>query len=88
MGVIPQAYRFKRHELKHAPKRIRRIHCLCGTVIAEEAGPISGTAIEWRSITKDGLWNPGRWWGNRFKCPNCGAEGALPIDKPVMEMGS
>jgi hypothetical protein len=25
----------------------------------------------------------GRWFGNHIKCPSCGREGKLPMDKPL-----
>ena len=98
---IPPGFRLKRREILAggAPGRIRRIHCgrwlgidhdtgedaHCGTVLAEEAGPIGGTAIEWRFINKDGHWVNGKWWGNPYICPGCGIVGTLPIDKPLIE---
>jgi transcription elongation factor Elf1 len=84
--IIPDLYRFKKGT-KHVPKLIRRIHCVkCNTVIAEEVtDKHNQTAYEWRSITPEGIWITGRWWGNHFKCPVCGAEGNLPIDKPLRE---
>ena len=61
---------------------IRRQHCKrCDTVLAIQLE----NECWW---LKDGIWRKERWYGNHTRCPNCGIEGTLPIDKPLMyEMG-
>jgi hypothetical protein len=31
----------------------------------------------------NGMWLKQRWYGNFVRCPICGLEGRLPIDKPL-----
>lgn len=67
------------------PQIIRRQHCKrCDTVLAleitDKLGFHSHSSYEW---LKNGVWVKGRWFGNWVKCPNCGLEGNLPIDKPL-----
>lgn len=70
---------------KGVPTTIRTIRCFkCDEPLAKEASDsLTKTAYEWWFVTPSGLWCKGRWWGNAFKCPKCGAEGKLPIDKPL-----
>jgi len=85
MIQIPPRYRFKPKE-GGRPILIRRIHCgQCNHVLAEEVGDLHKTAIEWFSITREGLWIKGKWWGNSYICPYCGKKGNLPMDKPLTE---
>lgn len=68
------------------PAIIRRQHCIyCNTVLALELSDKLGyrAQSEYWSVTKEGLWIKGRWYGNTVTCPNCGATGKLPIDKPL-----
>ena len=65
------------------PKVIRRQHCFgCDTVLALEVTDKLGFGGEYWWI-KNGVWIKGRWFGNHVKCPTCGKEGPLPIDKPL-----
>lgn len=65
------------------PRTIRRQHCgNCGTVLALEVTDKIGFGGEYWWI-KQGLWIKERWFGNAFKCPTCGQEGKLPMDKPL-----
>jgi len=63
---------------KGFPSTIRRQHCInCMTVLAIDMDGV----CEW--IDEKGLWRTGRWFGNKTKCPKCGLEGNLPMDKPL-----
>ena len=65
------------------PKIIRRQHCInCDTVLALEITDKLGFGGDYWWI-KDGIWIAGRWFGNQIKCPVCGLEGKLPMDKPL-----
>lgn len=60
-------------------------HCMrCNTILAFELtdrlGFRSHSEYWWQ---KGGLWLKERWYGNHVKCPVCGLEGNLPIDKPL-----
>jgi len=60
-------------------------HCMdCNTVLACEVtdrlGFNSFTDYYW---LKNGVWLKERWYGNWVKCPSCGLEGTLPLDKPL-----
>lgn len=59
---------------------IRRQHCMrCDTVLA-----ITIENEPWWRKGGTGPWVRERWYGNHVKCPGCGIEGELPIDKPLM----
>ena len=93
-GRTSPEYRYGGKELKRGgtPRRVRRVWCLTcrqqygtRTELAKEAGDVGERADEWWSVKPDGTWVNGKWWGNQFKCPTCGQEGRLPMDKPKME---
>lgn len=93
-GRYHERYVFDFNQLRRGsiPKRVRHIQCTnCMvnhkrvTELATEAGDKGTQADEWWSIKEDGSWVKGKWWGNHYKCPKCGQEGNLPIDKPMME---
>jgi hypothetical protein len=65
------------------PRTIRRQHCgNCNTVLALEITDKLGFGGEYWWNNK-GLWIKERWFGNQFVCPQCGATGKLPMDKPL-----
>ena len=65
------------------PNFIRRQNCIgCHTTLAIEITDKLGTKGEYWYI-KNGIWVKERWFGNHVKCPVCGLEGDLPMDKPL-----
>ncbi|MEE8472952.1 MAG: hypothetical protein V3S82_07270 [Dehalococcoidia bacterium] len=65
------------------PRTVRRQHCFrCDTVLALEITDRIGFGGEYWWV-KNGVWAQERWFGNRVKCPGCGLEGNLPMDKPL-----
>jgi len=84
--IIDNARRHKGHIL------IREQHCFkCHKVLAIEITDELGKRGEsWvvKDILKskfgsDFLYEKRVWFGNFIKCPNCGREGRLPMDKPL-----
>lgn len=71
------------------PLIVRRQQCKgCDTVLAIEITDKLGfrafSEYYWLKYTAGVvLWVKERWYGNRIKCPVCGLEGNLPMDKPL-----
>ena len=71
---------------------IRKQNCMgCSSVLAVEITDKLGSRGDYW-VVKDAIQFPtGRdllyrkevWFGNFVKCPNCGREGRLPMDKPL-----
>lgn len=84
--IIDMARKHKGHIIT------RRQHCSgCGKTLAIEITDKLGARGEYW-VAKDALWTPFGsdllyekkvWFGNYIKCPNCGREGKLPMDKPL-----
>ena len=68
------------HNLKPGDSRVtRRQHCIrCDTVLA-----VTVENEPWWRLHGDGPWVRQRWYGNHVRCPGCGIEGNLPMDKPL-----
>jgi len=78
---------------KNHPGFMREQHCMtCRNVLAIELTDKFGSlyAGEWYVVKQCIVlanephlyYEKKRWYGNRVKCPVCGREGRLPIDKP------
>lgn len=76
------------------PRFIRRQHCMtCHSVLAlqvadkldrqKEADYYLVKECLWIACEPHLLYENRRWFGNWVKCPVCGREGKLPIDKPI-----
>lgn len=74
---------------------VRRHQCRkCNSVLALQ---ISMSALDKQSdaeyyVVREAIWvkdepllmyDKARWFGNHIKCPVCGREGKLPLDKPL-----
>jgi len=84
--IIDEARRHKGHIL------IRKQHCLgCSKVLAIEITDKLGKRGEYWVVKDalhfktgcDFLYTKEVWFGNFVRCPNCGREGRLPMDKPL-----
>ena len=71
---------------------VRKQQCLgCSKVLAIEINSKLGKRGEYYSVKDvnrtrfgvDFLFEKGVWFGNYIRCPNCGREGRLPMDKPL-----
>lgn len=78
---LPKGWLFKKRDI---PPLLRKVHCICGQVLAAEAGYPNQTAVEFISIGVLGVWKSGKWWGNKTVCPICGLHHTLPMDKPLV----
>ena len=85
-NIIDNARRHKGHIL------IRRQRCLtCNKTLAIEITDKLGVRGEYWvvrdclriGIDCDFLYEQEVWFGNFIKCPSCGREGRLPMDKPL-----
>lgn len=84
--VLEDAQRHKGHIL------IRKQNCVgCHKILAMQITDKLGTHGE-GYVVKDAMLSPfgidflyGKetWFGNPVKCPNCGMQGKLPMDKPL-----
>ena len=84
--VLDDAQKHKGHII------IRKQNCvMCGSVLAVEITDKLGRRGDYW-VVKDAIRFPvgmdllyGKevWFGNRVKCPVCGLEGRLPMDKPL-----
>lgn len=85
----------KRKALKEGEKlTTRRQHCMgCHNVLAYQfASELDAQSKADYYVVRDCIWLKGephlmydktRWFGNFVKCPVCGREGKLPMDKPL-----
>jgi uncharacterized protein with PIN domain len=63
----------------------REQRCLgCNTILALQfSNNLAAHDGDFFMRSRDGIWRKGRWFGNFVKCPVCGREGKLPMDKPL-----
>ncbi len=85
-SIIDEARKHKGHIL------IREQHCLgCREVLAIEITDKLGKRGDYWVVKDalrtrfgiDFLYSKEVWFGNFIKCPKCGREGKLPMDKPL-----
>ena len=85
-SLLTDAQKHKGHVL------IRKQHCVrCSSVLAVEITDKLGSRGEYWVVKDalrfktgiDFLYDKEVWFGNRVKCPKCGMEGRLPMDKPL-----
>ena len=83
----------KKHSLPKGSRLTeRRQHCMkCGTVLALELTDNPGFGGDYYVIADaiilagefTPLYKEEKWFGNHVRCPKCGSEGKLPMDKPL-----